>query len=240
MAGRATAVLDGRMRFMGWSPEAEALFGHRPDEVLGRSADAILTDTLTGAGLLPTADSPGAYGIRSVRRRDGRPVPVALAVNPLAHGASGAAWLVVAMSVELLRQRAIDRAMLAGLYRQSPIQLVVYDTDARVRWINTAIEKQFGVTLEEAAGRFVRDILPEGALLTEDGRAVKDVEKPILQVVRTGEPVIDVRYRSPTRLDPHRQHVWSLSYFLLRDDVNIVHPMRDWVAQRETAATIPW
>ncbi|MFI7405401.1 PAS domain-containing protein [Streptomyces sp. NPDC049541] len=41
-AGRATAVLDERMRFIGWSPEAEALFGHRPDEVLGRSADAIL------------------------------------------------------------------------------------------------------------------------------------------------------------------------------------------------------
>ncbi|NBM15797.1 PAS domain-containing protein, partial [Streptomyces sp. GC420] len=187
-AGRATAVLDERMRFIGWSSEAEALFGHRPDEVLGRSADAVLTDTATGAGLAPTTGSSGTYGIRSVRHRDGRLVPVALTLDPFAHGTGGAAWLVVAMSVELLRQRAIDRAVLAGLYRQSPVQLVIYDTDARVRWINTAIEKQFGVTLQEVVGRFVRDILPEGVLLTEDGRVVKDIERPILQVLRTGEP----------------------------------------------------
>lgn len=139
-------------------------------------------------------------------------------MDPLTHGTAGAAWLVVAMRVELLRRRAVDRAVLDGLYRQSPVQLVVYDTEARVRWINKAIEKQFGVTLQEAAGRFVHDILPEGVLLTEDGRTAKDVEQPILQVLRTGEPVVDVRYRSPTRLDPHHQHVWSLSYFLLRDD----------------------
>jgi PAS domain S-box-containing protein len=105
-----------------------------------------------------------------------------------------------------------------GLYRQSPVELVVYDTDARARWINTAIEKQFGLTLQDVEGRLVRDILPEGVLPTEDGRAVMDVEQPVLQVVRTGEPVVDVRYRSPTRRDPHHERVWSLSYFLLRDD----------------------
>ncbi|GGL01747.1 hypothetical protein [Streptomyces flaveus] len=38
--------------------------------------------------------------------------------------------------------------MLDGLDREAPVQLVVYDTDARVRWINAAIEKQFGPPLK--------------------------------------------------------------------------------------------
>ncbi len=212
------------MRIIGWSAEAEALFGYGPSEVLGRRADDIVTDTVTGAGLSAasggsgTTDETTPYGIRSVRHRDGRPMPVALTLDQLSHGTGGAAWLLVAMGLDLLRQRAIDRAMLDGLHRQSPVQLVVYDTDARVRWINKAIERQFGVTSDEVVGRFVHDILPEGVLLTEDGHSVKDVERPIFEVLRTGEPVIDVRYRSTTRLDPHHEHVWSLSYFLLRDD----------------------
>ncbi|POX50086.1 PAS domain-containing protein [Streptomyces sp. Ru72] len=62
---------------------------------------------------------------------------------------------------------------------------VVYDTDARVQWINTAIEKQFGVTPAEVVGRFVRDILPQGSVLSEDGRQSTDVERIVEHVVRT-------------------------------------------------------
>lgn len=58
-AGRATAVLDERMRFIGWSPEAESLFGHRPKDVLGRHVDAVLADTVTGAGFSPSDGGPG-------------------------------------------------------------------------------------------------------------------------------------------------------------------------------------
>jgi PAS domain S-box-containing protein len=224
MLGRATAVLDARMQFLGWSQEAEALFGYRPDEVLGRLAAEVLGEPFTGARLPATEDKHGApeptgtYRIRSVRHCDGRAVPVALSLDPLRHDRAGAAWLMVAMDLERLRRHAIDQAMLAGLYRQSPIHLAVYDTDARVRWINTAIEKQFGVTLEKVAGRRLPEILPDGVLLTEDGRTVRDVEEPILRAARTGEPVIDVRYRSTTLLDPHHEHVWSVSYFRLQDD----------------------
>jgi PAS domain S-box-containing protein len=220
MFGRATAVLDSRMRFVGWSPEAEALLGYRSDEVLGRPAGHVLG--MSPAGAAPPAadggrDAPGpagAYGIRSVRHRDGRAVPVGLSFGAL----SGDMWLMVAMDVEELRRCAVDRAVLAGLYRQSPVMLVVYDTDIRVQWVNSAIEAQFGITLEEVSGLRVREILPEGVLLTEDDRAMRDVERPIRQALRTGEPVIDVRYRSATRLDPHHQHTWSLSYFRLQDD----------------------
>nr|WP_309484298.1 SpoIIE family protein phosphatase [Streptomyces himalayensis] len=224
MLGRATAVLDSGLRFIGWSPEAERLLGYRPDHVLGRPADEILGESPVGAWALSAdrksgrSEPTGAYEIRSVRHRDGRTVNVGLSFDPLCHDQAGPAWLMVAMDVKWLRLHAIDQAMLAGLYRQSPFQLAVYDSEARVQWINTAIEKQVGVSLEEAAGRRLSEILPDGVLLTQDGRTVRDVERPIRHALRTGEPVIDVRYRSTTRADPHHQHVWSFSYFRLQDD----------------------
>ncbi|GAA2444111.1 hypothetical protein GCM10010421_39020 [Streptomyces glaucus] len=62
------------------------------------------------------------------------------------------------------------------------------------------------------------DILPEGALLFSDGRTVRDVERPIRDVLRTGELVRDTGYQSTAPVDPHRQRLWSLSYFRLHDD----------------------
>ena len=170
--GGATAVLDQHLRFTGWSREAEELFGLASEEVLGRSADAVLADAETGAGVSAAGGGGTAWslGPRPVRRGDGRPVPVSLSLTPLALGVGATGWLLVAMDAELAHREAIGRAMLDGLDRESPVQLVVYDTDARVRWINAAIEKQFGTPIEDAAGRFVKDILPQGEVLREDRR----------------------------------------------------------------------
>ncbi|WP_364713057.1 SpoIIE family protein phosphatase [Streptomyces ossamyceticus] len=215
----ATAVLDQHLRFTGWSREAEELFGLASEEVLGRSAHAVLADAETGAGV-STAGGGGAawsLGSRPVRRGDGRPVSVSLSLIPLALGADATGWLLTAMEAELAHREAVRRAMLDGLDREAPVQLVVYDTDARVHWINAAIEKQFGTPLEDAADRFVKDILPQGEVLGEADGTVTSVEEIVQRVARTGVPVVDVRYRSATLLDPHHERVWSCSYFRLQD-----------------------
>ncbi|MEU5194460.1 SpoIIE family protein phosphatase [Streptomyces scabiei] len=218
--GGATAVLDQHQRFAGWSREAEELFGLTSEEVLGRSADAVLADAETGAGVSAAGCGGTAWslGPRQVRRGDGRPVSVSLSLTPLALGAGATGWLLTAMDAELAHREAIGRAMLDGLDRESPVQLVVYDTDARVRWINAAIEKQFGTPIEDAAGRFVKDILPQGVVLREDSGTATRVEEIVQRVVRTGVPVVDVRYRSATHPDPRHERVWSCSYFRLQDD----------------------
>ncbi|GAQ65471.1 SpoIIE family protein phosphatase [Streptomyces scabiei] len=216
----ATAVLDQRLRFTGWSREAEELFGLESEEVLGRPADAVLADTETGAGVSAAGGGGAAWslGPRPVRRGDGRPVSVSLSLTPLALGAGATGWLLTAMDAELAHREAIGRAMLDGLDREAPVQLVVYDTDARVRWINAAIEKQFGIPLEDAADRFVKDILPQGEVLGETDGTATSVEEIVQRVARTGAPVIDVRYRSSTYLDPHHERVWSCSYFRLQHE----------------------
>ncbi|WP_319101693.1 MFS transporter [Streptomyces caniscabiei] len=222
MSGRATAVLDARMRFLAWSPEAESMLGYLPGEVLNRSIDEVLGTSLTAGRTAADDRSAGAPdeatvpGIQSVRHRDGRTVPVALSVNALRP--AGAAWLMVAMDVEWLRRNALDQAILTGLFHQTPVTLGIYDIDARVAWINTAIEKQFGLALDEVAGRRLPEVIPDGVLLTEDGGVVRDVEEPIRRALRTGNPVVDVRYRSTPHSDPYHQHVWSFSYFRLQDE----------------------
>ena len=219
--GGATAVLDRHLRFTGWSREAEELFGLASEEVLGRSADAVLADTETGAGISSAAGDGGtawSLGPRPVRRGDGRPVSVSLSLTPLALGVGATGWLLVAVDSELAHWEALGRAMLDGLDRESPVQLVIYDTDARVRWINAAIEKQFGISLEEVAGRFLKDILPQGEVLEEADRPATSVEEIVQRVARTGSPVVDVRYRSATFLAPHHERVWSCSYFRLQDE----------------------
>ncbi|GHE46351.1 SpoIIE family protein phosphatase [Streptomyces capitiformicae] len=216
----ATAVLDQHLRFTGWSREAEALFGLASEEVLGRSADAVLADTETGVGVSAAGGGGAAWslGPRRVRRGDGSPVSVSLSLTPLVLGAGATGWLLTAMDAELAHREAVGRAMLEGLDREAPVQLVVYDTDARVRWINTAIERQFGTPLEDAADRFLKDILPQGEVLEEGEGTATSVEEIVQSVARTGAPVIDVRYRSTTHLDPHHERVWSCSYFRLQDE----------------------
>ncbi|MFE9454734.1 SpoIIE family protein phosphatase [Streptomyces sp. NPDC006739] len=215
----ATAVLDQHLRFTGWSREAEELFGLASEEVLGQSADAVLADTETGAGISAVGGGGAAWslGTRPVRRGDGRPVSVSLSLIPLALGVDATGWLMTAMDAELAHREAVGRAMLDGLDREAPVQLVVYDTDARVHWINSAIEKQFGTPLEDAADRFVKDILPQGQVLAEADGTATSVEEIVQRVARTGAPVVDVRYRSATLLDPRHERVWSCSYFRLQD-----------------------
>ncbi|SEB81193.1 SpoIIE family protein phosphatase [Streptomyces sp. TLI_105] len=221
-ADDAIMVLDDERRLVGWSREAEALFGYRPDEVLGRPADAILADADTGAGVFADGRRRGRTpDIRSVRHRDGHRVDVAVDCRRLSDGASGVAWLVRAMPARELRERTVDRAVTAGIYHQSPVLLTIYETDGRIRWFNHAVEAQFGVRVEECAGKFQKSLLPEGMLLYDEGREVQDVEEIIRRVARTGEPVIDMRYRSVTPLEPLREHVWTASYFVLNDEEGV-------------------
>ncbi|MEV4331101.1 SpoIIE family protein phosphatase [Streptomyces sp. NPDC049597] len=221
-ADGAVMVLDREQRLVGWSREAEKLFGYRPDEVLGRPADVILADADTGTGLFTASGGRGRTPkIRPVRRRDGHRVEAAVNCSRLPHGTSGVAWLVRAMPARELREQVVDRAVIAGLYRQSPVLLTIYETDGRIRWFNHAVEEQFGAPVEQCAGKFQKDLLPEGALLHDEGHQTPDVEEIIRRVARTGEPVIDMRYRSVTQVEPLREHVWTASYFVLNDEEGV-------------------
>ncbi|MFF0750538.1 SpoIIE family protein phosphatase [Streptomyces sp. NPDC004267] len=227
----ASAVLDQRGDIIGWDTAAQNLYGYPADDVLGKPARAILVP-VDGRPLFDP-DNPNdpdgtggpveSWGEEwALRGGSGGVVRVALYVLRLAPGGAGggpaatAAWIIVSVAAERMERWATDQAMLAGLAGQSPISLTVFDQDNSVRWVNPATVEAFDVGRDAWFGLRASDILPDGEIISPGLRG-HSLESVIEQVQRTGEPVIDLHYRTPVPTDPTRPHVWSCSYFRLQD-----------------------
>ncbi|MEV8309225.1 SpoIIE family protein phosphatase [Streptomyces flavidovirens] len=216
----ATAVLDADDTVVGWSPAAQRLLGYLPQEVLGRPVGTILADRADRsrtAAVLPGAGLPAAGRVRRqvlrMRHRDGRLVRVATAVLPLSPAGTGPARLLAVADAEETEQWEALQAMLRGLATQSPVGLAIYDTDLRVVWTNAALYSEMGTT--QYAGLGPDEMVADGEILSE--RYPPTLEETMRQVMATGEPVIQLHYRGRPPVDPERDHVWSCSYYWLRD-----------------------
>ncbi|MFD5100280.1 SpoIIE family protein phosphatase [Streptomyces albidochromogenes] len=235
-----TVVLDTDGTVVGWSPAARRLLGHTPQDVLGRPVDALVVggdgdadpargqeDGRTGKGSpaagtavvdLLAPDPPDTAPVRRrvlrMRHRDGRVVRVAAATLPLSPaGTTGPARLLAMADAEEAEQWEALQSMLRGLATQSPVGLAIYDTDLRVVWTNAALYREMGAS--QYAGRGPDEMVAEGEILSD--RYPPTLEETMRRVMATGEPVIGLHYRGRPPFDPGRDHVWSCSYYWLRD-----------------------
>ncbi|MBT2493700.1 SpoIIE family protein phosphatase [Streptomyces sp. ISL-96] len=216
----ATAVLDPDDVVVGWSPAAQKLLGYAAHEVIGRPVSTLLVDGTEAsrtAADLPGTEPPGAPHPRRhvlrMRHRDGRVVRVATAMLALSPAGTGPARLLAVADAEETEQWEALQAMLRGLATQSPVGLVIYDTDLRVVWANVALYREMGTS--EYAGLGPDEMVADGEILSD--RYPPTLEETMRQVMATGEPVIELHYRGRPPVDPERDHVWSCSYYWLRD-----------------------
>ncbi|MGW7054694.1 SpoIIE family protein phosphatase [Streptomyces sp. NPDC054887] len=221
----ATAVLDADGTVVGWSPAARGLLGYAPREVLGRPLDALMADGDDGspregapdaAAYLPAGDPAGAAAVRRVlrmRHRDGHVVRVAVTALVLSAEGRGPARLLAVADAEETEQHEALQSMLRGLATQSPVGLAIYDTDLRVVWTNAALCHEMGAT--QYTGMGPDEMVADGKILS-DGYP-PTLEETMRRVMATGEPVIELHYRGRPPTDPERDHVWSCSYYWLRD-----------------------
>ncbi|MFG2602323.1 SpoIIE family protein phosphatase [Streptomyces sp. NPDC048514] len=209
----AAAVLDAEGRVRGWGAAAQDLLGHRPEDVLGRSANRLLaTAPAQWLRTLCKAHKPRS-AVLDLRCRDGRTLRAAVTFSPLAHeGAAGT--VVVAASLEALRGWEAQLAMLQGLATESSVGLTIFDTDARVVWGNVSTDLELG-GIAQYVGRPAGDLFPEGEFLSR--HHPPDEDQIIEHVLSTGEPITDMHYRGRAPADPVREHVWSCSYHRLLD-----------------------
>ncbi|MEU5249160.1 PAS domain-containing protein, partial [Streptomyces asoensis] len=126
---------DSDGRIVEWSLAAQDLLGHRPQDVLGRAAAALLVpegrhelaDQLT----YRVQGGETVVGTLAVRHRDGHEVTMEMWIVPAAdaRGRTGALLIAVETS-QVLRMRD-SLAALESLFSQSPIGLATLGTDLR-------------------------------------------------------------------------------------------------------------
>ncbi|MGX1885035.1 SpoIIE family protein phosphatase [Streptomyces sp. NPDC055287] len=216
----ATAVLDADCVVVGWSPAAQRLLGYPPQEVLGRPVATFLAGRGNESGTaadLPGVDRPGAAPVRRrvlrMRHRDGRIVRVASSMLAMSPAGTGPALLLAVADAEETEQWEAMQSMLRGLATQSPVGLAIYDTNLRVVWTNVALYQEMGAT--EYVGLGPDDMVADGEILSEGYPPT--LEETMRRVLATGEPVTELHYRGRPPSDPERDHVWSCSYYWLRD-----------------------
>ena len=145
--------LDTRIRL--WNPAAERIFGWPREEILGREG-------LPMAPAHKRAESEDLFArvmagesitdYETVRQgKDGRLVPVSIAAAPVRDGAGRVVGNLVAYTD--ITERKEQEQRLQALIDSSPVALVEFDQDSRIRLWNPAAERIFGWTPEEIVGR---------------------------------------------------------------------------------------
>ncbi|MFF7167032.1 SpoIIE family protein phosphatase [Streptomyces sp. NPDC008086] len=209
----ASAVLDGRGRIVAWSDQATALLGHRAEDVLGRPVREVLVhsedrDTIAEATATCLREG-GWFGLLPVRHGGGHRVYVGFRARRVRRLDSTVEWLLVGSLAEDIAQWEIDRAVLDGLFRRSPVGVVVLGPDLRILRVNQAVARFGGLPPEAYRGRRAPEFLfgPDAA----------QAEAKLRSVLETGRPVIFAEQQSRLLHDPHRELVISISAFRMQD-----------------------
>jgi PAS domain S-box-containing protein len=171
-------TLDERGLVTSFNPAAARLFGYSPEEVIGRSADALLAapgpaehDGAPGT----SGGGPGTFG----RRKDGTAFPMDLAVGEtrLEEGRI-LTWIV--RDVGERKQAEEQQAKLAAIVESSDDAIVSKTLGGIITTWNRGAERLFGYRAEEIVGRSVLTLLPQDR---------HGEEAAILERLRRGERV---------------------------------------------------
>ncbi|MFC9705961.1 SpoIIE family protein phosphatase [Streptomyces sp. NPDC056943] len=210
--GVAAVVIDARGRIVLWSPQAEALFGYRADEALGRYVARLIIDAehreeamrLFGEVLHGGTTWSGTF---PVRHKDGSLRAVEFRNMRLTDDLGGLYALGIAADRAVVERVETGLALSDRLVSQSPIGLAVLDTDLRYVLVNPALERINGVPAALHLGRRIADMLPRVDAAT--------LEAALRTVLATGSPLLDHQTSGRTPADPDHERTWSLSFYRL-------------------------
>ncbi|MCZ4605876.1 SpoIIE family protein phosphatase [Streptomyces sp. Lzd4kr] len=206
----ATAVVNADGTVVAWSPEAEALLGHRARDILHRPFTDLLADGPDGIGdALQRANESGFGPVPvTLRHLDAGVLPGKVSATVLLAMAEGHQWLV-RLTPERGQTPDYHAALFDALLHRAPVALAVYNADLRCVLQNSELQRISGLADAQRLGRTTSETLRGIA-----GRAVEQRQREVLE---SGHPRTD-EVRGTTPADPSREHVWADSMFPLRDD----------------------
>ncbi|MFS4092575.1 SpoIIE family protein phosphatase [Streptomyces sp. AF1A] len=215
----AIALLDAQGTVVGWSQVAQQLVGYSAAEMVGRSADVLLVaadDRAKASRALQESTRRGCWSdLAQVRHRDGRSIDVRLRVSSLpAH--DGRDWWVVCATDRVSplawqSETTVAEPLLAMLPLPSrlPIGVVVRDTHLRCIRANDAQSSKDGIPLPERLGRRLTEAAP--------GTEAETLEAVMRQVLKSGDPVINVYYQAFLPGNVRGSRILTAAYFRLDD-----------------------
>ncbi|MED7826029.1 PAS domain-containing protein, partial [Streptomyces chiangmaiensis] len=199
--GAAIALLDADGTVVGWTQAAERLVGYPGSEVVGRSAEILLSaaeDWANASAFHEQCRSQGHWvGSVELRHRDGRRFSVLLSVSPLSGQDGRARWAVSATCKATLSSWGADgsavESLHTALHRRLPIGVVIRDTDLRCVWVNDTQGFKDGILPQQRLGRTLTEAAP--------GADAETLEALSHRALESGAPAINVEYRAfrPTR-----------------------------------------
>ena len=174
--------LDTRIRL--WNPAAERVFGWSREEMLGRGGLPLAPPSKRAEAeeLFTRVRSGGSVNdYETVRlRKDGTLVAVSIASAPVRDGSGQVLGNMVAYTD--ITERKAQEERLPGAIDSSPLALVEFGLDTRIRLWNPAAERIFGWSREEMLGRGRLPMAPPSKRAEAEGLFTR---------VRSGESVND-------------------------------------------------
>jgi PAS domain S-box-containing protein len=151
----AIMEVDLETRVIGWNRAAERIFGWTRDEMLGRPGTPMVPPSKQAEHeeLVARVRAGESYtGHETARlRKDGTLFEVAMAAAPVEDTTGRVVSHVVVY--EDVSERRQQEKRLQALIDSSPVALVEFDEETRIRLWNPAAERIFGWTREEMMGR---------------------------------------------------------------------------------------
>ncbi len=168
-----------------WNRAAERMFGYTATEMVGQSIRTIIPADRQGEEdmvLSRIRAGESTTHFETVRqRKDGTLVPISLTVSPIHDDAGkviGASKIARDISDRVMG--AVANLRLAAVIESSDDAIVTKDLNGIVTSWNSAAERMFGYTADEAIGRSIRRIIPA------EFQGEEDV---LLAKIRAGEKV---------------------------------------------------
>jgi PAS domain S-box-containing protein len=99
-------------------------------------------------------------------------------------------------------------AFKAAIAEQTPLRIVLFDTELRIVWVNATLAELCGIPGEQWVGRRLDRMLP--------GSGTGGVESMLRRVLETGERVTGAEYPGPVLFGSQSTQVWGCSAFRVR------------------------
>ncbi|MER5598840.1 SpoIIE family protein phosphatase [Streptomyces sp. NPDC002265] len=207
----AAFTLDADGTVATWSQDAEELLGYSAEDVVGSPATALLAKESDRSDLTSRVLSGlGGADRTTLRHQGGSDIDAWLRLDRVpVLGETAHIWLATMADVESAKYADMGSALLEAMFGGSKIGLIVYDSDLRVAFANTTLQRWPHLSDGQLTGR------PPGEVVC--GAQADAYERGLRYVLRTGRSIISAQWSNVDSAGAIYGSTWTDSIFRLED-----------------------